>query len=789
MQDELTKIKPVKLFPDLYNKKAFIHREHPEYHPDSFRYTEYWEEQEIRCVEGFWGHDYDEEKDKGGWRWMPPFLYYYINFCIIKDEDDEGNTTQIINPDLRDVEWMLGYIWSACRGFSGFDKDEEYTCHRIVKKIEEGTEFSPKEKMKIDSIKGIKKPDGTYKKYIEARKYLEKTFDKPMGKALWGNTAKNVMVLGPRGWGKSFFAGNAVIGHEYNFYGKRFFNDSYLIDPSPVEIYVGSTIASKSSDLLSKFKDTQDHLLKTVGSWGQYEDFVPGYFYNNSKGSLAPNNSKSPYRNEYEEKQGGTWVTKGTGTVIYHGVWTTENPQAAVGTRPTVIVIEEVGLSGNLLTILGANNTTQRRKNKFGSTMMIGTAGNMDKIVESKIVFEDPESWDCLGFEDKWENRAKPMGFFLPAYYVDTDFKDEQGNTRLEEALEQELYEREILSKSPNSSALDEYMMSRPLVPSEMFLSKSENIFPTAKLRQRLAEVEAKQVFEIKASIGDLEWETKERKSVVWKEYTENDRYALPITDMNLDSYKSNYNSKIVIYEHPIDFIPAATYTNSLYKVVYDPVRDEGGGTSLASIIVYKGYSDNHNPGKKDAIVAEWIGRYDKPSEIHNIALQLCHYYNTMCLVENNIPGFINYCKMKNYVHKLMINPHEAISKAVQNPNRKWEYGVNMGSKQLNVHCEQLIREWLLEPWKTIDDKTYYNLDKIESPRILKELINFKRDENFDAVSSLKILVLWLSQEREVMYKREDVSKDDYDELNEFFEEIQSEKRQVNPWYSGTSTI
>lgn len=797
---EIEGIKPIRIFPELYNIKPFINREHPEYHPQSHKYIEYWEEQEKRCLEGFWGLDNDS-RNLGGWRWMPGNLYYYINFCVIKDEDEDGNATVTINPLLRDIDWWLSYSWITARGFSGFDNDPEYTCNRIVKKWEKVKEaedrgiklnpkdrLTPKEEAKLHQIPHIKKEDGSFKKYIDARDYLKQTFDKPKGKALFGNEAKNLMVLGPRGWGKSYYAGNAVIGHEYTFFGKKYFDDKYLIDPSGVEIYVGSAIAAKSSDLLKKFSQSQDHIMKNIGSWGKHEDFVPGYFYVNSEGSLGPNNNRSPYRHEYEKKVAGTWVREGTGTVIYHGVFTTENPQAAVGTRPTVIVIEEVGLMPNLLTVLGANDTAQRRKNKFGSTMMIGTAGNMEKILESKIVFEDPESWHCLGFTDLWENRAKPIGFFVPAYYVDSDFKDENGNTDLDKALAQELYMRKVLSESPNSAALDEYMMSRPIIPSEMFLSPTANIFPTAKLRQWLSEVEAKQIFETLASIGDLHWTDPERKSVKWDEYLGDGRLSLPITELNLDSYKHGLNSKIVVYEHPVEFIANPTYRRSLYKVVYDPIRDEGHGTSLGAILVYKGFADGHNPGEQDSLVAEWIGRYDQPSEMHEIALKLAHYYNALILPENNIPGFINYCKMKGYVHKLMINPHEAVSKAVANPSKKYEWGVNMGSKQLSIHCEQLIREWLLEPWKTLDDgKVLYNLNKIKSPRILKELINYDREQNMDGISALKVLMLWLSQEREQVFKEEDPSKDEYEELDKFFEkEIKrsSHRRKASAWFS-----
>lgn len=1119
-------MKAVRLFPELYNIKDFIVTSHPEHHPDSTAYLRYWETQDKYCVEGKWGED--SRGNKGGWRYMPPFLYYYVNFCVIDDEDEKGNTTRKIRPMLRDVEWLMSYGWLTCRGFSGFEEDEKYTSHRLVKKIEEEGVLSltEKETRTLDRIKdSILLPDGSgYKKYVESREYLYRTHKKPLGRPYYYNEALNFFVLGSRGFGKdvmssevvhyedgpkpisqvklgdriygrdgrlttvisrkdfndqiqykvtfkdgrslttgaghlwtvfntvsrkwetkelrsimedylieyssgridhryfipycekieypeknlpidpyflglwlgdgskhrtsvtsvdeeivesiysyadhldhqvsinqnttktcpdylisegylgngessklrkefkelnllnnkhipeiykfssveqrmelirglldsdgyinkegnieftssipqlskdtvmildslgirnktklketgfktayrtliltsekvfklsrkkerlnfspsayaqanrervaishievlgvepsvcigvdnedslfvagdryvvthnSFFCGNAVLGHEYNFFGKKYFDESYLHNPDPIEIFVGSALAAKSSDLLKKFEATQEYLTKHYGSWGSGDDFIPGYFYTNNSGTLTPNNSKSPYRHEYKEQVGNTWVTQGTGTKLLHGVYTAENPQAAVGTRPTVMVIEEVGLLGNLLDVHAANETCQIRRTKFGSSFYIGTGGNMEKIIESKIVFEDPEAYNFLPYKDHWENRVKPIGFFLPAYYVDNSFKDEQGNTDVDAALREEEMQRKRREKAATSSALDGYMMARPIVPSEMFLSPTANIFPTAKIRQREAEVLSKNLFELNASIGTLHW-SKEKDHVLWQE--DISRNLKPIRTLNLDSYKGDISGAIVIYEHPPDEIPNPTQRRSLYKIVYDPVKDDNGGTSLASILVYKGFvQGNWNGGIQDGIVAEYIGRYDQVNDIHEIAIKLAYYYNAKVLVENNVPDFIRYCKMEKRSHILQMSPYEAISVAIKNPTKRYDVGVRM-TKQLNVHCEILIRQWLLETWNiTHDGRVLTNIDKILSLRLLQELIAYERELNFDHVSALKLLVLWLSQESiRPMDERMDNVKPVKD-MDKFINRRRSYLTQNNPFHA-----
>lgn len=673
----------------------------------------------------------------------------------------------------------MHYAYLTASGFSGFEEDKEWTCNRLIDKIEKGIELTPKDEINLKNATGIFKEDGTYKKYIEAREYLNKTFDTPLGKPIYGNDLKSVFLLTSRALGKSYIV-SGIMAHIYNFYGKKFYDKSYLENPAPAEILVGAAQSSKSAELVKKFLNIQEHLKTKVGSWGKGKDFIPGYFFNNSIGKTSPNNVDSPYRHEYKVQEGKIWVTKGTGTKLLHVAYA-DNPEAGVGFRPNIIILEEVGLFDNLLQTHSSNEMALVRRNRTGLNFYLGTGGSIEKIVESKIIFEDPEAYDFLPYPDLWEHRSKPIGLFIPAYYTDTSFKDENGNTDLEAALQQELINRKLKEKASSSSALDGYMMGRPLVPSEMFLSGTSNLFPTAKLREREAEIETKNLFELYASIGDLEWADTEKKSVRWKEDLSSKRTHRVIQTMNLDQYKHNITGAIVIYEHPPGLIPNPSYRKSLYKVVYDPVKDDNGGTSLASVIVYKGLSESWNAGIQDGIVAEYIGRYDKVDDIHDLVLKIAHYYNAMVLVENNIPGFINYCKMNGYVHKLQMSPYEAIEKGMTSYSRKYEYGVTM-SKPLNIHCEQLIRQWLLEPWKKEDDKLFLMLDKLFSLRIIRELISYDRDGNFDHISSLKLLVLWLSQERDVVFKEEDVKDTSYDDLNKYFKQVVQPPRK-NPWF------
>lgn len=726
---------PVSLFPEIYSLDDFYADEDPRYHPDTRQYARYWKNEEIRCIEGVWGSD--SRGNKGGWRYMPGNLYWYVNYCQIADEDERGNAVAYITPMLRDVEWILGYAWTIARGFSGFEDDDEYSCSTLLNK----SELTKKDQIRYDRLKEhLLKKNGKPKTYIDPFEYLSRTHYEPKGKPLYDNDARNLMVLGARGFGKSYFTANVVIGHEYNFYGKKYYNELYLDDPAGVEIFVGAAIAAKSSDLLKKFTHTQEYLKRNFGAYGKDDDFIPGYFTLSSTGTLAANNAKSPYRHEYKQNVGGTWLKRGTGTKIHHGIYTSENPQAAVGTRPTVMVVEEAGLASNLLDIHLANETCMIRRNKFGSAMIIGTGGNIEKIHDARVMFEDPESYSCVPFTDHWENRIKPIGLFMPAYYVDNDFKDELGNTDIQAAFAHEMAEREKRKKANNSYALDGYRMARPLVPSEMFLSRESMIFPVDLLRRRYNMVVSEDLFKKVTSIGRF---AKNGDEYIWREDVS--RVLNPIVDLATEKM-TDLTGAVVVYEHPEDNIPDPTYYRSLYKVVYDPVKDDVYGTSLACILVYKGYPvQGWNMGMSNTIVAEYFGRMSDVEDIHEVALALAEYYNAKVMVETNVPDFIRYCKRIKKAHLLQRTPYRALSKALKNPGRKYGVGVEMSSKFLKIHAEQLLNTYLQS--KTPDNKTA--IDMIYSPRLLLEAIHYERNRNFDGISALFLLMLWISQEHE----------------------------------------
>lgn len=581
----------------------------------------------------------------------------------------------------------------------------------------------------------------------------------------------------------SFFVASCL-NHEWYFSGIKSHDILLKEKPSPIELLLAAGSSDFSNDLMTKIKLTQDYIQSNVGAYTDKtsleEVFYPGFFHKESSGSTTAG-AKVPLTQKFGRKRGNSWLVSGIGTTLSHKTITTENPNVASGKRNNLQVVEEGGLVGNIFDFYGTAKNSMIRKNKFGTLFIIGTSGNMDKLDGIKKMFENPDEYDFLSFNDVYEGRDKRIGRFLPAYYADEDFRDKNGNTNVEASFEHVMEVRAGLALSDTSSLLDNEMMNRPIVPSEMFMNKAGLKFPVVKIRARKTELDLYKFHEKIWSIGTLEYTDKDKNQVKWKPDLE--RKLKPILTYNLDQYNHDYTSGIVIYEHPPSIIPDPTYKRSLYKITYDPVKDDKGGTSLCSILVYKGFSSNlWEAGFQDTIVAEYVGRLDKVNDMHEIAIKLAHYYNAKILPETNISDMIRYCEMVGKYNMLQPALTVAIGKILKNPSFKYEVGIDMTSKTLQEQSIQLLRQWLLNPRKVNEFGivTETNIDHQYSLRLLNELEIFNGEGNYDHLRSAMILALWMSQETEEPIE-EAANNRKYEEIDEFF--LQRDKQINNDFY------
>lgn len=323
---------------------------------------------------------------------MPPKLYFYINFATIKRNKPGSKVKSFGRPSLRDIEWKTFQLVTEARGFSGFELDDQYTCSLLAKEyLDNG--LLPDNDL-IDNAPNAINREGNIKEYIPAREYLDMIHPYNKGLALYENQAKNLFILGSRGWGKSYSVGG-IVAQEYLFDGQTIHDP--LQEISAAEIVVGAGDSKYSAETLEKVRII---ISKLPGAYEGLDGFTPAPFFKRYTGSFQPGKE---IINKYDKKIGGTLVKKGggTGSNIKHRTFK-DDPFAANGTRPGIMIFEEVGMFNNLKESYGASVECQRDSSyKFGSMFFIGTGGDMEGgTLDAHEMFYNPVQYDCLTFED-----------------------------------------------------------------------------------------------------------------------------------------------------------------------------------------------------------------------------------------------------------------------------------------------------------------------------------------------------------------------------------------------------
>jgi hypothetical protein len=648
---------------------------------------------------------------------MPGFLYFYINFWhILLNKTHTSKNKSLGRPLLRDLEWMISYAWCEARGFSGFDNDPEYHCNRAWKPKYEGNNLitpSPPEFF----INGEKNPYFG-KKYMEAKSYLKRIFTNSLGKPMWDNNAKNFMMMGARGYGKSYFVSGAVIAYEFLFH-------------SNTQIVVGAGETKYSSDLLTKLKLGLDTL---PGGIEYNNEYFPAPFYKTYTGSFQPGKSVT---HQYDVKIGDSgWVKKGSRSSIKH-ITFKDNHMAANGTRPSILIMEEIGAFDNLMeSHLSSKETMMNGAVKFGSGFYIGTGGDMNKgTVDAHRMFYDPDTYDILDFEDSWEGSGK-IGYFIPAYLGLNQYKNENGETNIESARADLEKEREKLRRGKDKSALNMELQYRPIVPSEAFLSNTGNIFDLSEIKHQLNYLETTESAKYLGQVGRLDRDSEGKPMWVPDE----DRKKLD--DWPIKSEKDN-SGAIVIYEHPPkEGIPYGLFIGGIDP--YDHDRSMTG--SVGACYIYKRFSDFSET--YNLIVAEYVGRPPKAKEFYENCRRLLEYYGARALYENQTKGLHQYFESKNCTHLLQDQPDELIKDIVKDSKVQRGKGIHM-SNNIKEYGELLTRDLLSEEFA--EGKMNYR--KIYSKGLLTELMNYNDDNNFDRAIAFFLVALYNQQLHKVHVK------------------------------------
>lgn len=704
----------------------------PSLNPFSAAYKEFWKKEKRKCIEGHW------VEHEGQWRWMTGPCYFYINFwhILANPKGGKSKTKSKARPTLRDLEWIKTYVHSVARGFSGFEGNEDISCHRALQVPES---LGDLEQHIQDSLKT---PSGIWKSYVPALEYLYQYQDKQYGKPLYYNDAQNVVDVESRGGGKSYTS-SCFCAHNFLFDGAMDYDEwlQKVKDRQPLssETLIGGIDTKYTKDLIKKVRFGLENLEGGFTTGGT--NYAPPL----SKKHDGNWESGGTITQSYKVKNGGRWEEKGTRSKIQHRTFK-DNAFAANGTRASFNVLDEVGFFYNLAEALGQMaECTANGAEKFGTIWMCGTGGDMDggSTEALKAVFYDPRANQCLVFDDIFEGTGKEIGFFIPAWMTLNQFKDELGNTDKDRALTFLMNVREEKQAAKSKAPLHDELQQRPIFPSEAFLLSEGNVFPAAEIKAHLGWVEASTDGDVKGQQGELLVDSTGTMS--WVPYLDKKNRQIDYPAKKED----DLDGCIIIWEHPED-----TPSYGLYIGGCDPVDQEhsNNSASLGSMFVMKRATPGS--GNSDKLVAEYSGHPQSAKEFHENCRKLIAYYNGVLLYENNLPGLKAHFERQYSLKYLAYTPTVLKANATTSVSRT--YGQHM-TVPVKDELELATRDWLME--SAGDGKL--NLHQIYSVPLLKELLAYNESGNFDRVMALLFAVCQKMQMHFIVVKKKEEKKKD----------------------------
>ena len=742
-------------------RRRFLKKEIPYLNPYTIKYKSFWVEEIKRCVEGLWvRHD-------NGYMWVPPIIYFYGNYGTILLQRHKRDKRKIKSrPLIRDLEWQVGRYWTICRGFSGYEDDDINSCDLRLSPRYEGDDLPRTTEDIINEDEwALFKPDGTHKNYIVEYDYIRQTFKEPMGRALYNNEARDFMWLGSRGGGKSYFTG-AIISHEFLFNGaKEYTKEAMVTDVSPIDIVVGAAEKRKSKELLKKTRICLENL---PGEYKKADIFFPSPM---AKSRLSGSWDEEVVHS-YQVKRGGSWKAEGSMSRILH-VSYKDNAEAAAGTRASVMVFEEVGLSTNLIDVYAANvDVMMNQSIKFGSMLYLGTSGNMEKIQNAEAIFKSPRSYSVYAVYD--EDTDREIGFFMPYHMTDDAYKDENGITDIEKAKGQEARTRRNMKNDPtlDSLAYHKWIINRPEKWQEMFMTNRSNGLPVAEINERLEELEKGSYFEKVNKAYELVYNPDGEYGVTWM--VDIDKKYKPLVDAK-DEKGENIDGAVVIYEEPLYIdgrIPDDMYLFG-HDTYVSENRDKGG--SLGAFYVIRADKYLYEAGSQKRLVAQYVG---KPSggldEYYENVLKILKMYNcgdgNFFFESNRSQHCKNFMIRKND-SSLMCEKPQMFTKKDEQLNRTAlkEFGITM-TTQMKQDGIRLIRDYLLQE---IDRVKYLDEEGIERVKVvrvvhtiddralLQELANYNPESgNYDRLMGFMIAVIGVTVNKFEVEKRASVNTD-----------------------------
>lgn len=457
-------------------------------------------------------------------------------------------------------------------------------------------------------------------------------------------------------------------------------------------------------------------------------------------------------------------IERGTQNTVL-GVSSKDDESKLRGKRAAKILIEEFGTFPRLVDLYNVLlPSVQEGDIVFGQIYMLGTAGdNESDFAGAQEIMYNPKGYNMYAIPNVYDkfNQGKPyFVFFFPGYVNRKGCYNENGVSDVIKALIEILMNRyRVKYNSTDPNTIIKTIAEVPITPAEAIVKTGVNMFPVADLTERLGQLDANPTEYDDVYVGDLVFN--KEGQVEYKPTS-----AMPIRDF---PHKDNkIEGAIELYQMPeIDKNTGKPF-NDRYILGADPYDDDESNTmSLGSIFVLDLWTDR--------IVAEYTGRPLYADDYYEICRKLCLFYNGRLNYEYNKKGLFSHFSTRNSLYLLtdvldFLKEKQMMKEGYGNKSK----GTN-ASLAINAYARSRLRSWLLSPvpiMQTIDGEEKEvlvpRLFTVRNRALLKELINYNSEGNFDRISAMGMLML-LREDRMIRYQG-DVSKEKQEKANSSYD-------------------
>lgn len=463
-------------------------------------------------------------------------------------------------------------------------------------------------------------------------------------------------------------------------------------------------------------------------------------------------------------------IERGTQNTVL-GVSSKDDESKLRGKRAAKILIEEFGTFPRLVDLYNVLlPSVQDGDIIFGQIYMLGTAGdNESDFAGAQEIMYNPRGYNMYALPNVFDkyNQGKPyFVFFFPGYVNRKGCYNEDGVSDIIKALIEILMNRyRVKYNSTDPNTIIKTIAEVPITPAEAIVKTGINMFPVADLTERIGQLDSNPTEYNDVYVGDLVFG--KDGQVEYKPTS-----AQPIRDF---PHKDNkIEGAIEIFQMPeIDKNTNKPY-NDRYILGADPYDDDESNTmSLGSIFVLDLWTDR--------IVAEYTGRPSFADDYYEICRKLCLFYNGRLNYEYNKKGLFSHFSTRNSLYLLtdvldFLKEKQMMKDGIGNKSK----GTN-ASPAINAYARSRLRSWLLSPVpviQTIDGESKEvmvpRLFTVRNRALLKELINYNPEGNFDRISAMGMLML-LREDKMIKYQgnvgrdRQENAENSYDGEDPFF--------------------